>query len=162
MHPAEHSRAISGSAPVASVGGSGPLSLYRTHRSSGQLRPDPAQELGAEKLQSLHNALARYRPASGQAGWRERLGLGRRREDPPQGLYIFGGVGRGKSMLMDMFFVGVQVERKRRAHFHEFMLDVHDRLHRQRGIGPGDRIRSIRSPPNRRPRHGFCASTNSR
>jgi cell division protein ZapE len=110
----------------------GPLELYRARRRAGQLEADPAQELAAEKLQSLHHALAHYRPTSGRAGWRERLGLARQREEPPQGLYIFGGVGRGKSMLMDLFFASAPVEQKRRVHFHEFMLEVHDSLHRQR------------------------------
>jgi cell division protein ZapE len=113
----------------------GPLELYRARRRAGQLEADPAQELAAEKLQSLHHALAHYRPASGRAGWRERLGLARQREEPPQGLYIFGGVGRGKSMLMDLFFASAPVEQKRRVHFHEFMLEVHDSLHRQRQEG---------------------------
>jgi cell division protein ZapE len=110
----------------------GPLALYRAQRRAGHLEADPAQELAAEKLQSLHHALAGYQPAAGHAGWRERLGLARRPEQPPQGLYIFGGVGRGKSMLMDMFFATAPVDRKRRVHFHEFMLEVHDGLHRQR------------------------------
>ena len=119
---------MSADAPTAA----GPLSLYRARRRAGQLAADPAQELAAEKLQSLHHALLHYQPASGPAGWRERLGLARRREEAPQGLYIFGGVGRGKSMLMDLFFASVPIEKKRRVHFHEFMLEVHDRLHRQR------------------------------
>jgi cell division protein ZapE len=110
----------------------GPLALYRARRRAGQLAADPAQELAAEKLQSLHHALAHYRPTSGPAGWRERLGLARRRDEAPQGLYIFGGVGRGKSMLMDLFYASAPIEKKRRVHFHEFMLEVHDRLHRQR------------------------------
>ncbi|MGQ3280888.1 MAG: cell division protein ZapE, partial [Shinella sp.] len=50
----------------------------------------------------------------------------------PKGLYIHGGVGRGKTMLMDMFFEQARVKRKRRAHFHEFMADVHDRIHKHR------------------------------
>lgn len=112
--------------------GPGPLELYRARRRAGQVEADPAQELAAEKLQSLHHALAHYRPTAGRAGWRERLGLARQREEPPQGLYIFGGVGRGKSMLMDLFFASTPVEKKRRVHFHEFMLEVHDSLHRQR------------------------------
>jgi len=110
----------------------GPLGLYRARRRAGQLEADPAQELAAEKLQSLHHALLHYQPASGRAGWRERLGLARQREEPPQGLYIFGGVGRGKSMLMDLFFASAPIEKKRRVHFHEFMLEVHDSLHRHR------------------------------
>jgi cell division protein ZapE len=110
----------------------GPLALYRARRRAGQLEADPPQELAAEKLQSLHHALFGYEPAAGRAGWRERLGLARRREEPPQGLYIFGGVGRGKSMLMDLFFAAAPLARKRRVHFHEFMLEVHNGLHRQR------------------------------
>jgi cell division protein ZapE len=108
------------------------LGFYRARRRAGQLEADPVQQLAAEKLQSLHHALLHYQPASGRAGWRERLGLARQREEPPQGLYIFGGVGRGKSMLMDLFFASAPVEKKRRVHFHEFMLEVHDSLHRQR------------------------------
>ena len=118
----------------------GPLALYRARRRAGQLDADPAQELAAEKLQSLHHALVGYQPAAGRAGWRERLGFARHREEPPQGLYIFGGVGRGKSMLRDLFFTAAPLERKRRVHFHEFMLEVHDSLHRQRQerAGEGD------------------------
>ena len=119
----------------------GPLALYRARRRAGQLEADPAQELAAEKLQSLHHALAHYAAGIGPAGWRERLGLARRRDEAPQGLYIFGGVGRGKSMLMDLFFASAPIEKKRRVHFHEFMLEIHDRLHRQRQ----DRARRRRS-----------------
>jgi len=115
-----------------------PLALYRARRRAGRLDADPAQELAAEKLQSLHHALRHYEPASGRAGWRERLGLARRREAAPQGLYIFGAVGRGKSMLMDLFFDTAPVEKKRRVHFHAFMLEVHEFLHRQRQDGSGD------------------------
>ncbi|MEQ8355283.1 MAG: cell division protein ZapE [Kiloniellaceae bacterium] len=107
----------------------GPLAAYRALRRDGDLRHDPGQLLAAEKLQSLHNALRGYRPAVDGGGWKARLGLSRRREDPPQGLYIFGGVGTGKSMLMDLFFEGAPLERKRRVHFHAFMQEVQDRLH---------------------------------
>jgi cell division protein ZapE len=120
------------SSPPPSAAGGGPLALYRERRRAGHLEADPAQELAAEKLQSLHHALMHYQPAAGRAGWRQRLGLERRRDEPPQGLYIFGGVGRGKSMLIDLFFAAAPVERKRRVHFHAFMLEVHDSLHRQR------------------------------
>ncbi|HEX7006058.1 MAG TPA: cell division protein ZapE [Alphaproteobacteria bacterium] len=109
----------------------GPLHAYRALRHTGTLTADPAQELAAEKLQSLHNALAGYQPAANGRGWAERFGLARR-EMPPQGLYIAGPVGRGKSMLMDLFFEAAPVAMKRRVHFHEFMLEVHDRLHARR------------------------------
>jgi|APTNR8051073442_1049403.scaffolds.fasta_scaffold00068_54 cell division protein ZapE len=106
----------------------GPLAQYRARLQSGDLRPDPAQELAAEKLESLHHALAGYRAepgARGRSSWKERFGLARRRAEPPQGLYIYGGVGRGKSMLMDLFFRTAPVEKKRRVHFHAFMQEVH-------------------------------------
>lgn len=111
-----------------------PLQRYRTLRRAGELKPDPAQELAAEKLQSLHHALKGYQPAgeSWLTGWKDRFGLGRRTDEPPQGLYIFGPVGRGKSMIMDLFFDSAPVERKRRVHFHAFMLEVQQRLNTER------------------------------
>jgi cell division protein ZapE len=111
----------------------GPLSRYRALQSTGALAHDAAQELAAEKLQSLWKALKNYQPSEQAGGWRERLGLARRREaDAPQGLYIFGPVGRGKSMLMDLFFATAPIERKRRVHFHAFMIEVQETLHRWR------------------------------
>lgn len=118
----------------------GPLQRYRERRRAGDLSPDQGQELAAEKLQSLHNALKHYQPAMGRGGWKERMGLGRRKADPPQGLYVFGGVGTGKSMLMDLFFEGAPTSHKRRVHFHAFMQEVHERLHdwRQKTKGTAD------------------------
>ncbi len=113
----------------------GPLAAYRALRREGALRYDADQELAVEKLEALSHALAGYRPSTGQAGWLARFGLGGRREAPvaqPQGLYLYGGVGRGKSMLMDLFFESAPVERKRRVHFHQFMLDVHAQMHAYR------------------------------
>jgi cell division protein ZapE len=110
--------------------GEGPRDAYRRLKREGVLTADPSQELAAEKLEALAHALNHYSPSPGGGGWRERLGLGRRpREAAPQGLYLYGPVGTGKSMLMDLFFKAAPVERKRRVHFHEFMGDVHDRLH---------------------------------
>ena len=110
----------------------GPLAAFRALIRDGSLHPDPVQRLAVEKLQSLHHAVTDYRPATGIAGWRARFGLTRRRDPAPQGLYLFGGVGRGKSMLMDLFFETAPVERKQRVHFHRFMLDAHDFMHRWR------------------------------
>lgn len=110
----------------------GPLAVYRSRRGTGTLKSDPAQELAASKLQSLWLALRHYKPAFGHVGWRARLGLARSTEAAPQGLYIYGDVGRGKSMLMDLFFETAPVENKRRVHFHQFMLEIHARLHEMR------------------------------
>lgn len=111
----------------------GPLFRYRELVRDGTLNADPMQALAAEKLQGLHAALFHYEPHDGAFGWKEKLGLARRREDPPQGLYLFGGVGRGKSMLMDLFFSHAPVDKKRRVHFHEFMIEVHGAVHDWRG-----------------------------
>ncbi len=110
----------------------GPLFAYRALVADGALEPDPIQELAAEKLQSLCRALKSYDPGAGLFAWKAVLGLARRREDPPQGLYLYGPVGRGKSMLMDLFVAGVPLARKRRVHFHSFMIEVHEALHRWR------------------------------
>lgn len=108
---------------------SGPLVAYRTRLEAGTIKPDPVQELAAEKLQSLHHALDGYRPATGMRGWKSRFGLVRRREEPPQGLYLCGDVGRGKSMLMDLFFQHADVGARCRVHFHDFMREIHGALH---------------------------------
>ncbi|MBO6781936.1 MAG: AFG1 family ATPase [Alphaproteobacteria bacterium] len=107
-----------------------PLERYRALREANEIMRDPAQKLAVEKLQSLHHALTGYQPAGDGwlSGWKDRFGLGRRTEDPPMGLYIYGPVGRGKSMLTDLFFETAPVERKRRVHFHAFMLEVQKRL----------------------------------
>lgn len=106
----------------------GPQAEYRRRITASEIRHDPAQALAVEKLQSLHKALTSYELQRGPVSWKERFGLERRREDPPQGIYFYGGVGRGKSMLMDMFFEDAPVKRKRRVHFHAFMQQVHIRL----------------------------------
>ncbi|NKB56156.1 MAG: cell division protein ZapE [Alphaproteobacteria bacterium] len=117
----------------------GPLFAYREMRRNGELKADTMQELAAEKFQSLHNGLKGYDPTAGLSGWKARLGLARRMADPPMGLYIFGGVGRGKSMLMGLFFEKSVVEQKRRVHFHEFMIEVQEKLHQWRKQEKSDR-----------------------
>ena len=118
---------------MSDTNSTGPLLAYREMKRDGDLHHDPVQALAVEKLQSLWHALSAYKPAGGGSGWRERLGLTRRPAEPaPQGLYLYGPVGRGKSMLMDMFYESVGGDHKRRVHFHEFMLEIHDTMHRWR------------------------------
>ena len=78
-------------------------------------------------------------PRKGSLLWR----LTGRKPEAPRGLYLWGGVGRGKTMLMDMFFDSVNIQRKRRTHFHEFMLDVHARLRIERQKEEGDPITPV-------------------
>ena len=87
----------------------GPLFSYRKRVELGEFKPDPAQENLAENLQTLHNALIDYKPNTEKIGWGEKLGLRRRHFQPLDGLYIYGGVGGGKSMLMDLFFDAVPI-----------------------------------------------------
>jgi cell division protein ZapE len=123
----------------------GPLAAYRALRQGGRIEHDAAQELAVQKLQSVANALKDYRPASSASWldrWRARFAIGRRDDvdthAPTQGLYIYGAVGRGKSMLMDLFFRTAPVTAKRRVHFHAFMLEVHETLHQWRQEKPKD------------------------
>jgi len=117
-----------------------PLDRYRELRETNALMRDPSQKLAVEKLHSLHHALQGYQPSGENwlSGWKNRFGLGRRTEEPPLGIYMFGPVGRGKSMLTDMFFDTAPVERRRRVHFHAFMLEVQKRLTDLRQAGKQD------------------------
>ncbi|MDR3450037.1 MAG: cell division protein ZapE [Alphaproteobacteria bacterium] len=99
---------------------------YNERIDAGELHPDAAQQAALGVLQSFADGLRGYKPARPGlvARW---LGGGM---PAPRGLYIYGDVGRGKSMLMDLFFAHVDVAKKRRVHFHQFMLEIQARLHR--------------------------------
>jgi cell division protein ZapE len=102
---------------------------YAACVSSGQVEHDAAQVAVVEKLARLEDRIIEHRLArkSSSLGW---LFAGRKKEQERlKGIYIFGDVGRGKTMLMDLFFDTSPVQHKRRAHFHGFMLDVHERVH---------------------------------
>jgi cell division protein ZapE len=102
---------------------------YAARVAAGKIERDDAQEAVAAKLALLERRLAEHRLArkSSSLGWL--FGARTRDADPIKGLYIFGEVGRGKTMLMDLFFAASPVVRKRRVHFHEFMTDVHERIY---------------------------------
>ena len=114
---------------------SGILARYAALVASGQLRPDPEQAAAAHRLADLAAALEAA-PKRGSTLWRM---LGRKPEGL-RGVYLWGGVGRGKSMLMDLFFGCLAIRRKRRVHFAEFMLEVHQRLAAERAKEQGDPI----------------------
>ncbi len=105
---------------------------YQAARAEGGLQPDPAQLHVIERLAALADALTGYAPAAPRRAWLDRLRARAGRPEPPRGLYIHGPVGRGKSMLMDLFFAMAPARAKRRVHFHAFMLEVHGRLDRER------------------------------
>ncbi|RST88261.1 cell division protein ZapE [Aquibium carbonis] len=109
----------------------------------GEMTRDPAQEPLVAAFDRLIEDVAAKRLAakSSSLGWL--FGRKRQTREPVRGLYIHGGVGRGKTMLMDMFFELVPVRRKRRVHFNDFMAEVHDRIGRHRaavkaGTAKGD------------------------
>ena len=123
----------------------GPMARYRALIANGDIHADSAQRAAIEKLQLLHMRLGDYNPRRGKKvalGW---LGFGRR-EEPDHvltGLYMYGGVGRGKSMLMDLFFRDAPVRAKRRVHFHAFMAEVHVGVHIARESNVDDPIRVV-------------------
>jgi cell division protein ZapE len=100
---------------------------YAALVAAGKIERDPAQEAVVAKLSDLEARLATHRLArrSRPVGWL----FGRDQPEPVRGLYVFGEVGRGKTMLMDLFFEASPIIRKRRVHFHEFMGEVHERIH---------------------------------
>ena len=101
----------------------GPLHWYRNKKRLGEITGDAAQEHVAESLQQLFDALLEFKSYRGRPFMKT---FGRRA--PPRGLYLYGSVGRGKSMLMDAFYSQLPYRRKRRIHFHAFMQTVHREL----------------------------------
>ena len=123
-----------------------PLAAFQNKLALGLLKFDPVQLKAAERLDQLADELKAWRDQPPPA--RSLFGRLMRREPPkrqgPLGLYMHGGVGRGKSMLMDLLYDSTEFEPKRRVHFHEFMLDVQKRLHELRQEGHrGDPIKAL-------------------
>lgn len=104
------------------------VSAYHQVVKNEGLHYDEAQSHAAERLQSLLVLLTHYDAARHRPFWK-RL---KKPPTPPHGLYLYGDVGRGKSMLMDLFFEEVPIHQKRRIHFHQFMTEIHDKLHHLR------------------------------
>jgi cell division protein ZapE len=100
---------------------------YRVRVAKGELKLDAAQDAAADRLEKLDVALKHYRP--GRHSWFAA-------RTPPRGIYLWGDVGRGKSMLMDMFFACAPAKPKRRVHFNDFMVDIHARIHAWRNLDP--------------------------
>jgi cell division protein ZapE len=144
--------------------GTGPMVAYQARVEAGLLAPDPEQAKAAARLDQLWRELPGYHPVVRQPpargllgrgfpgkgllgngilgkeirGLKSRLGLAPRAAAPPRprGVYMVGQVGRGKTMLMDLFFALAPVAHKKRVHFHRFMQDVHQRLHDMKRARP--------------------------
>ena len=114
------------------------LARYEALVAAGELRADPDQRATVDRLDRLARELSDT-PARGSVLWR----MLRKAPPSPRGLYMWGGVGRGKSMLMDLFFHCVAHPAKRRVHFHEFMMEVHDRLRIERAKEKGDPVIAV-------------------
>ncbi|KAM9005073.1 AFG1-like ATPase isoform X1 [Sarcophilus harrisii] len=103
----------------------GPLEHYDFLIKFDEIKDDEHQRRVVQTLQKLHESLKGYSIES--KSFFSKVFAKRK---PPKGLYIYGDVGTGKTMVMDMFYAYVEMERKKRVHFHGFMLDVHKRIHR--------------------------------
>ncbi|MCD7058334.1 cell division protein ZapE [Pelagibacterium xiamenense] len=111
------------------------LDRYADMVVAGEVRRDPAQQEAAARLDAVARGLEALEAHSGSVI----ASLFKRKRVAPEGLYIWGDVGRGKTMLMDLFFSSVQVTAKRRVHFHEFMNEVHEGIAKFRSENPGTR-----------------------
>ncbi len=107
-----------------------PLERYQQDLDEGVLQPDEAQAEAIAQVQALHDRVLDWRRRPRLLNWWQRL---RGRRPAPRGLYLYGGVGRGKTYIMDIFHECLPLERKLRTHFHRFMQQVHGELTAQRG-----------------------------
>jgi len=115
-----------------------PLARYEALLKKGELKPDASQRLVAKKLDSLFHSLL---IDNQKRGFIERFK--QREAQAPKSIYIHGPVGRGKSMLMDLFFKAAPNNLKRRVHFHQFMQDIHGQIHTWRKMTPAEREKEL-------------------
>ncbi len=123
-----------------------PIDAYRALIKNGDIQADPRQEYAMAQLQSLHQTLGTYGQQMGKSGWRARLSFGGDAKAPPKGIYMWGGVGRGKSMLMEIFYNHAHVEERKHIHFHAFMQEVHRRVHAYREALRGGKTVAQKDP----------------
>ncbi len=110
-----------------------PLARYQQDLASGTFQPDPAHLAAVNELQRIYDALVmRYQDTQTKKGLK-RFKLAKKLQQPVNGLYLWGGVGRGKTYLMDLFFDALPFRRKIRMHFHRFMQRVHKELNEFKG-----------------------------
>ncbi|MFA7588512.1 MAG: cell division protein ZapE [Novosphingobium sp.] len=117
----------------------GLVARYEALVAAGELRPDAEQAAAAARLSQLQGELEAAQTGSKGGLFGKFLGRGKTRA-LPRGIYMWGGVGRGKSMLMDLFHDTLAITQKRRVHFHAFMLEVHALLREERKKESGDPI----------------------
>ncbi|MBY0498838.1 MAG: cell division protein ZapE, partial [Nitrosomonas sp.] len=104
-----------------------PETEYHALISAGELQPDADQAKAVAALERLHRELINSRTIGKKWPIRLLRWFGNNKS-APKGIYLHGGVGRGKSMLMDLFYTTIPITSKTRVHFHEFMLDIHAQL----------------------------------
>lgn len=111
------------SQPPQPASAKSPTEWYQKQLAKPGFQHDGAQQIAVNRLQQLHDELLKFKTVRHRPliGWLNN-------EPPPRGLFLFGGVGRGKSLLMDAFFATLPYRRKRRVHFHQFMKEVHVQL----------------------------------
>ncbi len=123
------------------------LSAYKAKIERGEIKDDPAQRDIVRRLDRVLEEVSTHRLASKKSALGWMFGKNKK-SSTPRGLYMHGDVGRGKTMLMDMFFDKLPVKRKRRAHFNDFMADAHERIHAHRQkLSRGETRESDPVPP---------------
>lgn len=111
-----------------------PLDRFNGLVSKQVIDPDPMQEAAAHILTRLYNDVLAYEDQ--RQGWKQKVLYMVTKKMPPRGVYLHGPVGRGKSMMMDMFYDSIPLGiKKRRVHFHQFMIEVHDYIHSRQSDG---------------------------